>query len=187
MELLPAHTILDMGPQDIFALTSNAGGGFGDPVNRDPQQVRRDVRWGFVSTEKAKEIYGVMMEPETLEVDQAKTGEERDSIRRRRSQEGTPAHCDPRGGDYISLQDAEGEKTAVCSGCGRRLASAEENWKENVPRHDLRMDATGVLIPGDDRVVLRQFCCPACGLLLDSEVTLADLKPLRDFREISSS
>jgi N-methylhydantoinase B len=185
LELLPAHTVLDLGPQDVFAFTSNAGGGFGDPINRDSQGVARDVRWGFVSAEKAKKLYGVVLKPGTLEVDEVKTGEERDTIRQRRSKEGTASHRDSADGDYISLD--EGEKIPVCSGCGQRLASREENWKENVPREDLRMDATGMFIPGDDRVVLRQYTCPACGMLLDSEVTLAGLKPLRDFREIASS
>jgi hypothetical protein len=138
-----------------------------------------------VSAEKAKELYGVVLKPGTLEVDEVKTGEERDTIRQRRSKEVTTSHRDSTGGDYISLD--EGEKIPVCSGCGERLASGEENWKENVPRHDLRMDATGMFIPGDGRVVLRQYSCPACGLLLDSEVTLAGLKPLRDFRGLASS
>jgi N-methylhydantoinase B len=185
MTLLPQRTVLDLGPQDVFAFTSNAGGGFGDPINRDPQRVARDVRWGFVSTDKAQKIYGVILDQATLEVDEVKTGEERDTIRQMRSEERVTAQCDAAGGDYISLD--EGEKTPVCSGCGQRLSPAEENWKNSVPHEDLRMDATGVFVPGDDRVVLRQYSCPACGLLLASEVTLAALEPLRDFRKIASS
>ncbi len=35
------------------------GGGYGDPKDRDPEEVRRDVRAGYVTPEAAKEIYGV--------------------------------------------------------------------------------------------------------------------------------
>jgi len=187
MTLLPQRTVLDLGPHDVFAFTSNAGGGFGDPINRDPQRVARDIQWGFVSAEKAKEIYGVILKPGELTVNEIKTGEERESIRRRRSEEAAIRQCDPAGGDYIRLDNADERASPVCSGCGQRLSTAEDNWKENVPRRDLRMDATGVFIPGDDRVVLRQYSCPACGLLLDSEVTLTGLKPLRDYRKIAAS
>ena len=33
---------------------------------------------------------------------------------------------------------------------------------------------------GEDRVVLRQFACPGCGLLIENEIAVADEPPLRD-------
>ncbi len=40
-------------------LETPGGGGYGDPLERDPQQVRRDVMLGLVSPAKALEDYGV--------------------------------------------------------------------------------------------------------------------------------
>lgn len=52
------------------AITSG-GGGYGDPLERDPEAVRDDVRDGFVSLKAARDIYKVIIntEPELYEVD----------------------------------------------------------------------------------------------------------------------
>jgi N-methylhydantoinase B len=49
------------------------GGGFGNPLRRDPEGVARDVRAGYVSVAAARTEYGVELDPGTLEVDVAKT------------------------------------------------------------------------------------------------------------------
>jgi N-methylhydantoinase B len=46
---------------DTFDLVSQGGGGFGDPLERDPEQVMRDVLDGLVSTENALAEYGVVV------------------------------------------------------------------------------------------------------------------------------
>ncbi len=49
--------------------------GFGDPWERDPEKVREDVYNELVSVEKAREDYGVVIKPDTLEVDVKATEE----------------------------------------------------------------------------------------------------------------
>ena len=44
---------------------SSGGGGFGDPLNRDTEKVRHDVREGYVTLEKAREIYGVVIKTDS--------------------------------------------------------------------------------------------------------------------------
>jgi N-methylhydantoinase B len=44
------------------------GGGYGDPRERDPRLVQRDVREGLVSLEAAARLYGVKLDPTTLEI-----------------------------------------------------------------------------------------------------------------------
>jgi N-methylhydantoinase B len=46
---------------DTFQIISQGGGGFGDPLERDPEQVVRDVIDGFVSAERALVDYGVVV------------------------------------------------------------------------------------------------------------------------------
>lgn len=61
------------------------GGGWGDPLDRDPEAVREDVLDGYVSLEGATRDYGVTLsgdiEDETLVVDLARTEELRCKVR----------------------------------------------------------------------------------------------------------
>jgi N-methylhydantoinase B len=49
-------------------LQTGGGGGFGSPLERDPVHVQKDVRDGYVSLEAAGRDYGVVLDPETLEL-----------------------------------------------------------------------------------------------------------------------
>ncbi len=60
-------------PGDRVAFYSAGGGGYGDPFERDPEDVASDVQNGYVSIEKAREDYGVIISPDTLSVDAAET------------------------------------------------------------------------------------------------------------------
>jgi N-methylhydantoinase B len=42
-------------------LETPGGGGFGDPLARDPARVARDVRLGYVSRESAQRDYAVVL------------------------------------------------------------------------------------------------------------------------------
>jgi N-methylhydantoinase B len=62
---------------DTFELFSQGGGGFGDPLERDPDQVLYDVVNGFVSLEKSLADYGVVIRGENSTVDPQATEKER--------------------------------------------------------------------------------------------------------------
>ena len=61
---------------DVVVMESAGGGGFGDPLARDPERVRRDVVGGYVSAERAREGYGVVL-TQAGDVDAAATTAER--------------------------------------------------------------------------------------------------------------
>ncbi len=56
-------------PGNVIQFESAGGGGYGDPLQRDPQAVAADVVNGYVSLEKAREDYGIVIDPLTLKVD----------------------------------------------------------------------------------------------------------------------
>ena len=58
---------------DAFIVNSGGGGGFGSPLERPAEKVRDDVRQGYVSPEAARALYGVVIDPETLELDAGAT------------------------------------------------------------------------------------------------------------------
>jgi len=62
---------------DAFVLRSGGGGGFGSPLERSPEDVQHDVRQGYVSLDAARKYYGVVLDPETLEIDVAATEQQR--------------------------------------------------------------------------------------------------------------
>jgi len=59
---------------DAFRLRSGGGGGHGSPLARPVEDVRNDVRQGYVSVEDAAALYGVVIDPETFAVDEEATG-----------------------------------------------------------------------------------------------------------------
>jgi N-methylhydantoinase B len=58
---------------DVIEFYSAGGGGYGNPFERDAEAVESDVLNGYVSIERAREDYGVIIEPDTLKVDLAAT------------------------------------------------------------------------------------------------------------------
>ncbi|HEY1366752.1 MAG TPA: hydantoinase B/oxoprolinase family protein [Gaiellaceae bacterium] len=77
---------VDVGPGDVFTRPSAGGGGYGDPLERDPRSVREDVADGYVSPERARKDYGVVIrevdaELAQYEVDEDETAREREQQR----------------------------------------------------------------------------------------------------------
>jgi 5-oxoprolinase (ATP-hydrolysing) len=64
---------------DTIEITTPSSGGYGDPVEREPQLVLDDVLDGFTSLEQAREIYLVAIDPETLALDEEETAKLRAS------------------------------------------------------------------------------------------------------------
>jgi N-methylhydantoinase B len=75
-----------IGSGDVFSRPTAGGGGFGDPLERDPALVLEDVIDDYVSIERAAKDYGVVIkaiDPEicAYQIDEAATGSAREKIR----------------------------------------------------------------------------------------------------------
>lgn len=74
-------------PNTIFRYLTCGGGGWGNPLERDPQRVLRDVRDEYVTIEGAAKQYGVVVkgdpknDPENLELDVEATEKRRGEMR----------------------------------------------------------------------------------------------------------
>ena len=53
---------LDAG--DVISVRSGGGGGWGDPREREPRRVADDVRDGYLTPERARDLYGVAIRPD---------------------------------------------------------------------------------------------------------------------------
>lgn len=51
-----------LAPGEIVIAKTSAGGGYGPPIERDPELVREDVAEGWITRGRANEIYGVVLD-----------------------------------------------------------------------------------------------------------------------------
>ena len=58
---------------DALRMRSGGGGGYGTPLERPVEEVREDVRQGYVTVAAAASQYGVVVDPDTLALDPAAT------------------------------------------------------------------------------------------------------------------
>lgn len=64
-----AYGLTQLKPGDVVTIDAPGGGGNGVAFEREPEMVQQDVIEGYVSMEKAKEEYGVVIKPETGDID----------------------------------------------------------------------------------------------------------------------
>ena len=85
----------------------------------------------------------------------------------------------------LAIVDASDGKMIACQACERPLAKAGEPWKPEAAVKELPMQgAGGGAYASADHVVLRQFYCPGCGALLDSETAMSDDPFLNDVIDV---
>jgi len=73
-----------LAPGEAHFMYWQSGGGYGDPILRDPEAVKHDVEEFKVSPDAAHDVYGVVFLDGSTEVDRAETERLRDSIRDQR-------------------------------------------------------------------------------------------------------
>ena len=97
---LPSKLTMTLRQGQVFRHDLPGSGGWGDPLERDPGRVRKDVHNELLSPAAARRDYGVVLDPQTLEVDEAATAAERQRLRQARGWQETPPVCrePPQGG-----------------------------------------------------------------------------------------
>jgi N-methylhydantoinase B len=191
-------------PSDVYSVVWTGGGGYGDPLARDPAKVAEDVNeQRAVSLQAAREIYGVLLKADGS-VDEASTLQLRDEVRNRRK--GYPVN----GRQGLAPKQLEGKVTReltenlvlqypakgktkssslrwACRHCATDLGPASENYKLGCSRHDAPI-ATSNLNVGDwrryidEEPVFRQFFCPGCGHLIENEIARSADPILQDIQ-----
>lgn len=77
----------ELKKNDVFYMRLQSGGGYGDPLERDPRAVLNDVINQLVSKEAARDVYGVVIDGEGRKVDLAVTEVLRARLRKERVSE----------------------------------------------------------------------------------------------------
>lgn len=90
VERFGTRPAIAIGIGDAIVLNGAGGCGYGDPLERDAEAVRRDVVEGYVSLGAAAEVYGVVLDRDSFEIDPEATARERGRRRVRPSPNGRP-------------------------------------------------------------------------------------------------
>ncbi len=171
------HAIDD---DDAVYVRTPGSGGYGDPLARDPEAVAADVARGIVTPEAAEAVYGVpVTEGGEIDGDVAACRERR--FDRRRAEEGFEAPASPgdvedtglRLGEHVAVVENGATRYVACGACEAVLAEMGPDWKAETAVADRPVSEAGLHRDCPDDLRLREFCCPACGRLLDAEMAFA--------------
>ncbi|QEC47425.1 hydantoinase B/oxoprolinase family protein [Baekduia soli] len=176
-----AKATLVMQPEDVLHLLTQNAGGYGDPLERDPQRVLADLIGGSVSAPYAAAVYGVVM-TEGPEVDGTATAAKRDEIRAHRlaSAQNLQPHYDTRDDLPVAARWADtlillrdGEQILVQSASsGAVLGPLGENWRDVAPWRSVPAAEVGPGVVLDERLELLQYLDPLTGRSLWMDVHL---------------
>jgi N-methylhydantoinase B len=83
VEVMPPKYQTQQASDDIYYCLLQGGGGYGDPIDRNPERVAADVRNDYVSREQAHKTYGVVLDSDG-DVRQERTQNRRNEIRQNR-------------------------------------------------------------------------------------------------------
>ncbi|PPR10247.1 MAG: Acetophenone carboxylase delta subunit [Alphaproteobacteria bacterium MarineAlpha11_Bin1] len=132
---------------DIYGFWAAGGGGFGDPLDRDPEKVREDVCAAVVSQNEAERLYGVIFLDKYV-IDEIATTARRDTIRQSRIEMAQEIELD---------NAANGVKSAEPRGLGR----IRQPLSHSGPLIALRYDGDG------PNFEIEETVCLGTGALVD--------------------
>ena len=182
-----AYAVTSMRRGDVYRAVSMGGGGYGDPLDRDPRLVGRDVERNLVTREWAERTWGVVLTA-AGEVDEAATAACRERLRQaRRAAATVPAAAALDGGsrpwaperDGVRLSEAlycdvERHPAVHRCRCGQVLGPVDVPYKELAAqaRHPVQHIGPEVNPAriGGARFELREFYCPGCYTMLEVEI-----------------
>jgi N-methylhydantoinase B len=163
-----------MTNKDVFDVSWQGGGGWGDPLERDIAAVERDVADNLVSSEAAQAVYGVVIENSHADHDASK--QRRMQMRRARvgQFETDPKNfckAEPFAAISESLLIARDERGVhVVSKAGYILCTGSTRWRSGA------LAVTSDQPPAEHAILLHEqlsvttHYCPASGTLLAVDI-----------------
>ena len=178
-------------PGDAWMNFCMGGGGYGDPLLRDPALVARDVRRNLATHEEASRNYAVVLNADGS-ADAMATEKARIERRHQRLERGTRLGPDWTGADgfagkpaRITIDDVlEVRDTGVgpllgCRVCDRPFGPANEDPRSRATMVEQKLSDSSLInrYGMEDRVVVRTYCCPGCGSQFSTDVQFKDEDP----------
>jgi N-methylhydantoinase B len=180
----PKPGLMLMTDRDVFAVSWQGGGGYGDPLEREAEAVMRDVTAGAVSVEAAGTIYGVICRDD---LDRAATEKRREAMRLERVG-GTFVSDAERvfqGAPTLALSDSlflahDRRGWHVISKAGYILCTGSTKWRAGAVAKTSTKLPDEFMIRLHDDLAVTTYCCPASGTLLAVDFHRRDERPTDD-------
>jgi N-methylhydantoinase B len=190
---------LELTDGDIWVVENSAGGGFGDPLLREPETVLEDIKEDRIQASQSEKYYGVLLDGNG-NLDEAGTKSARSAIRQDRMDKcRLPDKSPVRPGaatanasrfltEGVGLLVAEEALFWTCAHCQRSLGPTTENYKDYLGCIETNPhDVDPVMYPDshdfcDDDLVMRQYICTDCGHLVATDIARAHDKPVVDMK-----
>ena len=179
---------LPLYPGDVVQYTFQGGGGYGDPLNRDIGSVLRDIKMGYISTEKAREVYAVVSGES-----EEKTMNRRDKSRKARlatadkparlpDADKKPGSLLTRFGSGLLLTRVDDSSLQIECECGNVFCNADDNWKNYASSKCIEGDKIPRTIKVHETLELIEYFCPDCGIQHAVDVKEKDQPILHDLK-----
>jgi N-methylhydantoinase B len=188
---------------DVIYCYNGGGGGYGDPIDRDPEVVLKDVINYITSFEYAENVYGVIIDKDRMIVDYEKTEKKREEIKNKRKERANkfpqkepnivPLHLKDKTNVELPMRiheylEIDADRNIKCLKCGYIFCDGKENYKEyalkaEVPGKELGSKFIQKINNDDPEfVVYHEFYCPGCLTLLEVDVLPPGHPPIWDIK-----
>lgn len=172
-----------VAPGEVLYMHWQGGGGYGDPLQRDPEAVALDIRESKVSEAAAADIYGVVLVDGA--VDEEATRARRDELRAGRRGRASGGSGDRPAVDLDAARRIDDNLVQVgdvvgCAHCGRALGDVTAGGTLDLASYEGASTDAGPQVTSDPStyvdvdVVFRQLYCPGCWTVVHSAIVPAD-------------
>jgi N-methylhydantoinase B len=173
LELLEAKVgEFELVPGDVVQYTWQGGGGYGDPLDRDEELVRRDVELGLISEARAEEVYVAPGDRAARRLERLRGSEPPTAVR------APGSRVSEIGLGLVLARGGDGALQIECR-CGLVFCAASENWREHAVRQRVDEPPRGIVV--HETLELARYLCPACGRQHSVDVEERGEPPLHDF------
>jgi N-methylhydantoinase B len=182
LEVSEAKHATWMEAGDAWVNFCTGGGGYGDPLDRDPERVRVDVRRGLCTVDEARALYGIVL-TERVAVDAPATAALRREVRAGRLARGVRLGEDWRApdidggrarlrvGETLVVSETSSGLVLGCARCRRVFGPATEDPRRRALMVQVPLSALSPLnVHALPDVVVRQYCCAGCGVMFSTDV-----------------
>jgi N-methylhydantoinase B len=178
--VLAAKALSAINEGDVVISGTPGGGGFGDPLRRDPDAVARDVLAGLVSEAAASGVYGVVAPGGACDAPATELTRRELRAARVAGGSGAPPAAAPGGvsrpvGDTLEAVGA----LLRCGACGAALGGYDADQRSLGVDRERPLGVLGDRFAAcDAEYVLREQSCPGCGTLFGVDVQQRGDPPL---------
>lgn len=180
----PKPGLMTITDKDVFDVSWQGGGGWGDPLERDTSAVEQDVADNVVSSEAARSIYGVVFENAQVNLDaskQLRTQMLMERVGQFKAEPSMFCKSEPAAAISEALLVARDERGVhIVTKAGYILATGSTRWRDGAIAVTRDQPPSGHRILLHEQLAVTTYYCPATGTLLTVDIHERGQMPVDD-------